>query len=215
MIEYKVLVVDDHKEIESSFQLYSMELEDRGLNVKFDIVSTIGYFEEKKDEQFDILMVDYNLRNGFFEDETMSMGTDFINDFRKNNMINKIIFYSTEFRYDLSTRIPDIQLNISQKEYYELINNYKIDAIVPKNNTEMLVNMIEKCIKNLDPISKFLRKTLNKFSKDSDLLYYEAGGSEYTIAQLLEEYQKDSEVGKEFGENLLETIATLLLEYRY
>lgn len=160
-------------------------------------------------------MVDYNLRNGFFEDETMSMGTDFINDFRKNNMINKIIFYSTEFRYDLSTRIPDIQLNISQKEYYELINNYKIDAIVPKNNTEMLVNMIENCIKNLDPISKFLRKTLNKFSKDSDLLYYEAGGSEYTIAQLLEEYQKDSEVGKEFGENLLETIATLLLEYRY
>ena len=90
MIEYKVLVVDDHKEIESSFQLYSMELEDRGLNVKFDIVSTIGYFEEKKDEQFDILMVDYNLRNGFFEDETMSMGTDFINDFRKNNMINKM-----------------------------------------------------------------------------------------------------------------------------
>ena len=79
----------------------------------------------------------------------------------------------------------------------------------------MLVNMIEKCIKNLDPISKFLRKTLNKFSEDSDLLYYEAGGSEYTIAQLLEEYQKDSEVGKEFGENLLETIATLLLEYRY
>ena len=215
MIEYKVLVVDDHKEIESSFQLYSMELEDRGLNVKFDIVSTIGDFEEKKDEQFDILMVDYNLRNGFFEDETMSMGTDFINDFRKNNMINKIIFYSTEFRYDLSTRIPDIQLNISQKEYYELINNYKIDAIVPKNNTEMLVNMIENCIKNLDPISKFLRKTLNKFSKDSDLLYYEAGGSEYTIAQLLEEYQKDSEVGKEFGENLLETIATLLLESRY
>ncbi|HEL1769328.1 hypothetical protein UN717_07535 [Streptococcus suis] len=215
MIEYKVLVVDDYKEIERSFPLYSMELEDRGLNVKFDIVSTIRDFKEKKDEQFDILMVDYNLRNGFFEDETMSMGTDFINDFRKKNMINKIIFYSTEFRYDLSTRIPDIQLNISQKEYYELINNYKIDAIVPKNNTEMLVDMIENCIKNLDPISKFLRKTLNKFAEDSDLLYYEAKGSEYTIAQLLEEYQKDSEVGKEFGENLLETIATLLLEYRY
>lgn len=215
MIEYKVLVVDDYKEIERSFPLYSMELEDRGLNVKFDIVSTIRDFKEKKDEQFDILMVDYNLRNGFFEDETMSMGTDFINDFRKKNMINKIIFYSTEFRYDLSTRIPDIQLNISQKEYYELINNYKIDAIVPKNNTEMLVDMIENCIKNLDPISKFLRKTLNKFAEDSDLLYYEAKGSEYTIAQLLDEYQKDSEVGKEFGENLLETIATLLLEYRY
>ncbi|HEL1798011.1 hypothetical protein [Streptococcus suis] len=83
MIEYKVLVVDDYKEIERSFPLYSMELEDRGLNVKFDIVSTIRDFKEKKDEQFDILMVDYNLRNGFFEDETMSMGTDFINDFRK------------------------------------------------------------------------------------------------------------------------------------
>ncbi|MFM0791230.1 hypothetical protein [Streptococcus suis] len=48
MIEYKVLVVDDYKEIERSFPLYSMELEDRGLNVKFDIVSTIRDFKEKK-----------------------------------------------------------------------------------------------------------------------------------------------------------------------
>lgn len=215
MIEYKVLVIDDHKEIESSFPLYSMELKDRSLNVKFDIVSTIGDFEGKKGEQFDILMVDYNLRNGFFEDERMSMGTDFINDFRKNNMINKIIFYSTEFRYNVLARTQDIQLNISPKEYYDLINNYKIDAIVPKDNTDMLVDRIEDCIKNLDPISKFLMSTMDRFSEDKDLLYYEVDGVDYTITQVLEEYQKDTDVGKKFGESLLETVATMLLDYRY
>lgn len=215
MLEYKILVIDDHREIASSFQLYSLRLEDRGLIVNFDIVSTIRDFEEKRNEQFDILMVDYNLRNGFFEDETKSKGTDFINDFRRNNMINKIIFYSTEFEYDESTRIPNIKLNISPKEYYELINKYKVDAIVPKSNTEMLVDRIEDCIKNLDPISKFLRNTLDKFAEDSTLLYYEVAGQEYTITQLLTEYQKDTEVGKKFGENLLETVATLLLDYRY
>ena len=31
----------------------------------------------------------------------------------------------------------------------------------------------------------------------------------------LEEYQKDTEIGKKFGKELLETVSTLLLDYRY
>ncbi|MGT2949983.1 hypothetical protein BU202_01495 [Streptococcus cuniculi] len=215
MPKYRVLVIDDHRDIERSFQLYALRLEDKGFLVTFEIASTITEFVQKKNERYDILMVDYNLRNGFFDEDSKSLGTDFISDFRKNNMISKIIFYSTEFRYNVSAQPKDIQLNISPKEYYELINNYKIDAIVPKNNTPMLVDRIEDCIKNLDPISKFLRSTMDKFSEDADLLYYEVDGHDYTITQVLEEYQKATEIGKKFGENFLETIATVLLDYRY
>ena len=160
-------------------------------------------------------MFDYNLRNGFFTDGKKSEGTYFIADFRKNNMINKIIFYSTDFKYNSNGLSSEVQLDIPKKEYYDLINKYRIDAIVPKDNTEMIVEMIKNCIQNLDPIIKFLRNTRDKFEQNGDSLYYTVGETEYTISQLLEEYQKDTEIGKKFGKELLETVSTLLLDYRY
>lgn len=130
-------------------------------------------------------------------------------------MINKIIFYSTDFKYNSNRLSSEIQLEIPKKEYYDLINKYRIDAIVPKDNTEMIVEMIKNCIQNLDPIIKFLRNTRDKFEQNGDSLYYTVGETEYTISQLLEEYQKDTEIGKKFGKELLETVSTLLLDYRY
>lgn len=215
MEKYKILVIDDHPEIRHSFPLYELKLRDKGFESEFHIVSSIVEFEKLTKEFFDILMVDYNLRNGFFSDGKKSEGTDFIADFRKNNMINKIIFYSTDFKYNSNGLNQETQLEIPKKEYYDLINKYRIDAIVPKDNTEMIVEMIKNCIQNLDPIIKFLRNTRDKFEKNGDSLYYTVGETEYTISQLLEEYQKDTKIGKKFGEELLETVSTLLLDYRY
>lgn len=215
MKKYKILVIDDHPEIHHSFPLYELKLREKGFESEFYIVSSIVEFEELTKEFFDILMVDYNLRNGFFTDETKSEGTDFIADFRRKNMINKIIFYSTDFKYEINSLKTDVKLEIPMKEYYDLINKYRIDGVVPKDNTEMIINIIEDCIRRLDPIVKFLRDTSEKYEEKGDLLYYDVGDREYTITQLLEEYQKDTEIGRKFGTDLLETVSTLLLDYRY
>lgn len=215
MKKYKILVIDDHPEIRHSFPLYELKLREKGFESEFHIVSSIVEFEELTKEFFDILMVDYNLRNGFFTDETKSEGTDFIADFRRKNMINKIIFYSTDFKYEINSLKTDVKLEIPMKEYYDLINKYRIDGVVPKDNTEMIINIIEDCIRRLDPIVKFLRDTSEKYEEKGDLLYYDVGDREYTITQLLEEYQKDTEIGRKFGTDLLETVSTLLLDYRY
>ena len=215
MKKYKILVIDDHPEIRHSFPLYELKLREKGFESEFYIVSSIVEFEELTKEFFDILMVDYNLRNGFFTDETKSEGTDFIADFRRKNMINKIIFYSTDFKYEINSLKTDVKLEIPMKEYYDLINKYRIDGVVPKDNTEMIINIIEDCIRRLDPIVKFLRDTSEKYEEKGDLLYYDVGDREYTITQLLEEYQKDTEIGRKFGTDLLETVSTLLLDYRY
>ncbi|EAD2972367.1 hypothetical protein D6V66_13670, partial [Listeria monocytogenes] len=93
---------------------------------------------------------------------------------------------------------------------------YKIDSIVSKNNFDMVVHSIIDNIRDLDPIAKLLINTRDKYDqRDSQLYYTTSDGEEMNIEQLLQEYQADSKRGKEFKEQLLSTIVTLLLEYRY
>ncbi|HDU7400618.1 TPA: hypothetical protein RF423_003012, partial [Listeria monocytogenes] len=101
-------------------------------------------------------------------------------------------------------------------EIFDLINLYKIDSIVSKNNFDMVVHSIIDNIRDLDPIAKLLINTRDKYDqRDSQLYYTTSDGEEMNIEQLLQEYQADSKRGKEFKEQLLSTIVTLLLEYRY
>ncbi|EAC9659888.1 hypothetical protein B5G93_12815, partial [Listeria monocytogenes] len=87
---------------------------------------------------------------------------------------------------------------------------------VSKNNFDMVVHSIIDNIRDLDPIAKLLINTRDKYDqRDSQLYYTTSDGEEMNIEQLLQEYQADSKRGKEFKEQLLSTIVTLLLEYRY
>ncbi|EAC6190663.1 hypothetical protein ARG19_15410 [Listeria monocytogenes] len=105
---------------------------------------------------------------------------------------------------------------MKDKEIFDLINLYKIDSIVSKNNFDMVVHSIIDNIRDLDPIAKLLINTRDKYDqRDSQLYYTTSDGEEMNIEQLLQEYQADSKRGKEFKEQLLSTIVTLLLEYRY
>ncbi|EAC5393177.1 hypothetical protein EA801_15595 [Listeria monocytogenes] len=80
----------------------------------------------------------------------------------------------------------------------------------------MVVHSIIDNIRDLDPIAKLLINTRDKYDqRDSQLYYTTSDGEEMNIEQLLQEYQADSKRGKEFKEQLLSTIVTLLLEYRY
>ncbi|EAC4058378.1 hypothetical protein TQ05_15170, partial [Listeria monocytogenes] len=81
---------------------------------------------------------------------------------------------------------------------------------------DMVVHSIIDNIRDLDPIAKLLINTRDKYDqRDSQLYYTTSDGEEMNIEQLLQEYQADSKRGKEFKEQLLSTIVTLLLEYRY
>ena len=212
---FKILVIDDERQIESNFPLYEMLIKRKGINSKFSLVSNENEYETIKHETFDVLMVDYNLRNGFFQSADKTVGTDFIRDFREVNMVDKIVFYSTDFKYQNRVTNIEAKLNITDEEFFRLINDYKIDGIVPKNNPHLIADIIEKCVRDIDPIIRFLKETKLKYEKSGDYLYFESDGTEYTISEILKEYQLNSEVGKKFGVELLETMSTVLLNYKY
>ncbi|EAC2977785.1 hypothetical protein EIP30_15220, partial [Listeria monocytogenes] len=184
-------------------------------DTEFTFVSSTKELDKVQKDTFDILMVDYNLQNSFFSETKPNIaGTDFIKSFREENRISKIIFYSSEFEYSNSEK--KYHLNLKDKEIFDLINLYKIDSIVSKNNFDMVVHSIIDNIRDLDPIAKLLINTRDKYDqRDSQLYYTTSDGEEMNIEQLLQEYQADSKRGKEFKEQLLSTIVTLLLEYRY
>ncbi|EAC9467382.1 hypothetical protein B4Y47_11455, partial [Listeria monocytogenes] len=185
------------------------------IDTEFTFVSSTKELDKVQKDTFDILMVDYNLQNSFFSETKPNIaGTDFIKSFREENRISKIIFYSSEFEYSNSEK--KYHLNLKDKEIFDLINLYKIDSIVSKNNFDMVVHSIIDNIRDLDPIAKLLINTRDKYDqRDSQLYYTTSDGEEMNIEQLLQEYQADSKRGKEFKEQLLSTIVTLLLEYRY
>lgn len=212
---FKILVIDDERQIERNFPLYEMLIGKKGINSKFSLASNENEYETIKCETFDVLMVDYNLRNGFFQSADKTVGTDFIRDFREVNMVDKIVFYSTDFKYQNKVTNIEAKLNITDEEFFRLINDYKIDGIVPKNDPYLIADIIEKCVKDIDPIIRFLKETKLKYEKSGDYLYFESDGTEYTISEILKEYQLNSEVGKKFGVELLETMSTVLLNYKY
>ncbi|WP_160126152.1 hypothetical protein [Listeria monocytogenes] len=212
---YKILVIDDEIDIKSNYAVYKQYIKKEEIDTEFTFVSSTKELDKVQKDTFDILMVDYNLKNSFFSEIKPNIaGTDFIKSFREENRISKIIFYSSEFEYSNSEK--RYHLNLKDKDIFDLINLYKIDSIVSKNNFDMVVHSIIDNIRDLDPIAKLLINTRDKYDqRDSQLYYTTSDGEEMNIEQLLQEYQADSKRGKEFKEQLLSTIVTLLLEYRY
>lgn len=212
---YKILVIDDEIDIRTNYAVYKQYIKKEEIDTEFTFVSSTKELDKVQKDTFDILMVDYNLQNSFFSEIKPNIaGTDFIKSFREENRISKIIFYSSEFEYSDSEK--RYHLNLKDKDIFDLINSYKIDSIVSKNNFDMVVNSIIDNIRDLDPIAKLLINTRDKYDqRDSQLYYTTSDGEEMNIEQLLQEYQADSKRGKEFKEQLLSTIVTLLLEYRY
>ncbi|EBF6160568.1 response regulator, partial [Listeria monocytogenes] len=208
---YKILVIDDEIDIKSNYAVYKQYIKKEEIDTEFTFVSSTKELDKVQKDTFDILMVDYNLQNSFFSETKPNIaGTDFIKSFREENRISKIIFYSSEFEYSNSEK--KYHLNLKDKEIFDLINLYKIDSIVSKNNFDMVVHSIIDNIRDLDPIAKLLINTRDKYDqRDSQLYYTTSDGEEMNIEQLLQEYQADSKRGKEFKEQLLSTIVTLLL----
>ncbi|EGO5015765.1 response regulator [Enterococcus faecalis] len=211
---YKILVVDDSADIANSFKVYQDFLKDKGFKVEFSLASSKKELAEKLKRTHDILMVDYNLKNGFPSSDNYD-GTDFIKEYREKNKISKIIFCSSEFSYDEKNE-KKCKLNLQSKEIFDLVNIYKVNCIVSKNNFNMLIDSIAENLCDLDPITKLLIDTKEKYSGETDnMIFTDSNGEEVGITRLLDEYLNDSSIGREFKDQMMKTIVTLLLEYRY
>lgn len=210
--KYKVLVVDDEGLISAIFDKYSKDLKRRsGLDVQFSIIQNETQYNIN--EPFDILMVDYNLKKGFFN-SSKQLGTEFIQMFREKNRISKVIFYSSEFEYHPVTR--KYKFPFSTKEVFDLINVWQVDKIASKNNYEMMIEVIEDCCKQIDLLPIILSKILSEYRENEiSLAYTNIKGEDIDITSLLNDLLIDTEEGKYFREQIIKTVLTVLFKYKY
>ncbi|MBP2002389.1 hypothetical protein J2Z69_003462 [Paenibacillus shirakamiensis] len=210
--KYKILVVDDESLIAANFEKFSKDLKKKSnLDVGFTIIQNENQYDIN--EPYDILMVDYNLRKGFFN-SSKQLGSEFIETFRSRNQISKIIFYSSEFEYHPVLR--KYKFPFSTKEVFELINIWQVDKIASKNNYEMMVEVIADCCKQMDLLPMVLSKTLNEYRKnDIGLAYTNTKGEDIEVTDLFNDLLNDSEEGKHFREQVIKTVLSVLLNYKY
>lgn len=209
---YNILVLDDMVDIKEVFEIYKDHIREKsGYKVEFHLVSNEDELKKFESIKFDIVMIDYDLSQGLFK---TTDGNEWVRTVRQKNGVCKIIFYSSEFEYSESNRAK-CRLKLSSKEIFDLVNEYKVDAIVSKNNFEMLINCIIDNIKNVDPISKLLIEMRQQYSYLGEIFYYEIDGERISLDRLLNEYQSDTRIGKEFGKELAKTLASGVMTIDY
>lgn len=210
--KFKALVVDDMPQMVKSFDIYQKYLKvKKNIDIDFKAIHSEEDYDEN--EAFDILLVDYNLKHGFFNNDK-TLGNQFIESFRKKNKISKIIFYSSEFEYDVDAK--RYKFNFPAKEIFNLINDLQVDKIAAKDNFNMMLEVIAECCEELDIVPLILSRTLSQYKeKDISVTYTDLEGEEIEVASLLEDIIKDSKRGRAFKEQLVETVMTVLFNYKY
>lgn len=211
---YNVLVIDDIKDMGKNFEAYKKYLsKDYGLKVNFKLNCSIE--EVDYQDAYDLLMVDYNLSSGFFSGSEKGFGQEFIEKFRSYNKVCKIIFYSSEFMIDEKKNRYKIKL--SDEEVFNVVNNLKVDAILPKvGNFDLMIKTIGMNLLNQDPILNFLNYLKFEYvNNDIELFYSGSSDIAINIDELMKEYQLGTEIGRKFKNELYTTIGTQLFSYNY
>lgn len=208
MYTYKVLVIDDETLIESLCEKYKKTLKKKGLEIEFSIIrDEQGYNPEIP---YDLLMVDYNLKHGF----STQLGNQFISMFRVHNKMSQVIFYSSEFEFKEMERKYKVPLKA--KTIFELINELKINKIADKNNYNMMINVIEDCCKSMDPIPSILSRMMDEYNREGiDITYINSKGDELGADSVAKNILVDNEEGKKFKEDIIKTIFSVMLNYKY
>ncbi|WP_242396702.1 hypothetical protein [Clostridium butyricum] len=208
--KFKALVIDDEVQIKVLCETYKKKLRiDYDIDIEFEVINDECNYDDSK--LYDILLVDYDLKKGYSKN---LMGDDIIRKFREKNSVSKIVFYSSSFIYDLEERT--YQLPLSHKDIFELINDYGVDYIAYKNNFEMMIDVIKKCCDKSDILSQLLLKLLEEYSKEEiEITYNNVHGNEIEITSLRDDLLRDTYEGKNFRKQVIETILSTLLNYKY
>jgi hypothetical protein len=205
--EYRVLVIDDDIQMIHYFDSISKLIKKKyNYEIVFHTVSTDSEYDDSI--PYDVLLVDYNLRNGFVNYED---GKDFIRVFRQANKVSKVIFYSSEFEYE--ERTGNIKIPLESKDIYDLINVYKIDGLVSKNNLNMMRDVIHGACESLDIITSSLFSTISRYPK-TNFKFVGPEGKLISSQDMLHHLMSDSDTSKKFKEQIIDTIFTLFMSIK-
>ncbi len=208
--KFKALVIDDENQINKLCDSYEKILKMKyDIDIEFDVIENENDYDANK--LYDILLIDYDLKKGYSQN---MMGDDIIKEFRKKNTISKIVFYSSSFIYDPENRTFDLQL--PDRDIFELINDYGIDYIAYKNNLNMMIDVIKKCCDKTDILSQLLIKLVEEYGKENiEITYNNLNGNEVMVTSLIDDLLRDTDEGKQFRKQVIETILSTLLNYKY
>lgn len=205
---YKALVVDDELQINEVFIDYGHQLKEKGLNITFDIINKESEYREEK--PYDLLLIDYKLESAFL----VGTGEKFIAEFRKRNLISKVILYSSSFIYEPSRSNYDFYFK--DKETFDIFNNKRIDKIVAKANTEMMIDAIVDSLKDVDILAPVLVKVLTDYKeKGIEVEFLDSSENIKSVSELIDSLILDNQEGRNFREKILQTILTLFLKSKF
>lgn len=209
---FKALVIDDQVQIAGIFETYKKVLKKiHNLDIDFTIVNNEADYNS--DEPYDILMVDYNLKHGFYNSDKQ-LGNEFIEVFRKKNNVSKVIFYSSEFEYNTEKR--KYKFPFADKDIFDLINVLGVDKVTAKHNFDMNIEVIKDTCEQMDILPLILSRTLAEYKKnDIQVSYTNNNGEEIEVSTLFKDLLNDNEHGKQFRKEIIETVLTVLFKYKY
>ncbi|GGH11319.1 hypothetical protein [Paenibacillus segetis] len=209
---FNILVIDDQIQIHGIFETYKKYLKKKyDLDVEFTIVNNEDEYDEE--EPYDILMVDYNLRHGFYNSDKQ-LGNEFIEEFRQKNNVSKVIFYSSEFEYDPLKR--KYKFPFANKDLFDLINILGVDKVTAKNNFEMTIQVIKEACEQMDILPLILSRTLAEYKKNNiEVSYTNINGEDINVSTLFKDLLNDNEQGKQFRKEIIETVLSVLFKYKY
>lgn len=210
---FQALVVDDESQMNGYFDVIKMELKDAGIDINFDIArDEKAYQEFINSKNYDLLLFDFNLTRGYSIDKPH--GNEFIKEFRKDNRISKIIFYSSSFIY-LDAK-KKYSIGLPEKEIYDLINDFQVDKIVSRENISMMKKAIKDCCEELDILPVMLTKMLLQYKKAGiTTMYIDSNGEEIDANELISEIMKDKNEGRLFKERFTKAILNTVFSFKY
>ncbi len=207
---FKCSVIDDEIEEITERLSYAetMLLEDHNIKVDMEVSQDIS--KDKLRSDYDILLIDYDLSK-----KSKLDGDVIISEIRKRNRIVKIIFYSSKFTYNEESKKFKF-VGVSDNTIYKIINQWKVDKVIPKNNLNILVSSIKECCEEFDITLLGLYKSIEKYIKEGIKVNYRLkNGKELSNNELLNELKKDSTKSKEIRDKISKFTITNILDFEY
>lgn len=207
---FKALVIDDEPLVINTCRSYKNHLEDRGINIDFDVANNEEQFDPER--PYDILLVDYDLKKGFAK--YGQLGDDLIIKFRERNKVSKIIFYSSSFKYKPDEE--EFEFPFEGQTAFDLINDLQIDRIADKENFDMMLDVIQSCCGQIDYLPVMLSELLLDYDTNGiEVSYTDSRGVDISLDNLIRELLNDTKEGKHFKKQILDTMLSTLFNYQY
>ncbi|MDI4647884.1 hypothetical protein [Cohnella hashimotonis] len=209
-----IMIVDDSKNISNEIKQYisifeSLKAEhqlDFNLNFtaiqKYDQAITLL---ESKDSVFDVLLIDYDLR----QTGNAERGSDLVREIRSRiNKHCKIIFYTMG---DLATVFPHRNdlINLFNQGIYKFLSKDTFSQshnIYGQPELQIRVEIMIEAIHNID----FVQVTLERyFAEYGDIVSEErirVNNNEYTLNEIITLIRRDEDTGRVYKSNLAESV---------